>query len=239
VVFFPGNGCSIDDIGPMGIALAKHRRVTGVSLPGREPVMWPDEPLDFVAELPGIASRVLAQANVTGTHAVIGHSMGAMLALQHARACRDLGLVMPTCLVLIEGFVSLTRHYSIVSRETYKPVSMPADIAEAWRQRNEANKQWNRARPTFFKQFWESQSRHEASGWAGRLGVPILQVLAENKQAGFPDEADVDRWRVLLGMPDIADLEVCLVPDAGHWPMLDQPEFVTRRVTAFLDRCAG
>ncbi len=232
VVVLPGNGCSMEDFGPVAARLAERYRVTGVHVPGREPVMWPDEPVGFVDELPKMVERVLDGAGV-GRFAAVGHSMGGMLAIQLARAMpgRVAGLV------LVEGFVSLETHFRLVNRESYRPGgAMAAEVREAWMGRQARNGEWNRMRPGFFKGFWEGQLKHDARGWIGELGVPVLQVMAANPGRGFPEERDVEGWRGLLEMKGVDDLEICVAPDAGHWPMLDQPKMVFERISKFLGR---
>ncbi len=236
VVYFPGNGCGIEDFGPVAARLAGEYRVTGVHVPGREPVMWPDEGVDLVTQLPGMVKQVLDGAGV-GRHVAVGHSMGGMLALQHARAMQARGEQARVAgLVLIEGFVSLETHFNVISRASYRPVSMAAEVEEAWHARQAANGLWNKRRPIFYREFWASQVRHDAREWVGELGMPILHITAANAQRLLPEEKDVEAWRELLEMKGVEDLEVCVTPGAGHWPMLDQPGLVGERVRKFLKR---
>jgi pimeloyl-ACP methyl ester carboxylesterase len=238
VVYFPGNGCGIEDFGLVAAGLADEYRVTGVHVPGREPVLWPDEPVDMVTELPGLVGKVLAGAGV-GRHVAVGHSMGGMLALQHARVSSERefkGGNQVIGLVLIEGFVSLETHFAQIRRESYRAVSMTPEVEAAWQARQAAHVAWNKLRPTFFKEFWHSQERHDARGWVGGLNLPILHITAANPAGNLPAEEDVGAWRQRLEMKGVEDLEVCVVPEAGHWPMLDQPGVVERRVRRFLKR---
>jgi pimeloyl-ACP methyl ester carboxylesterase len=231
VVVLPGNGCSMEDFGPVAARLARDYRVTGVHVPGREPVLWPDESIGFTDELPGVVERVIDGAGV-GRFVAVGHSMGGMLAIQLARAMpgRVAGLV------LVEGFVSLETHFRVVSRASYKPVAMSDEILAAWKARQEKNGAWNKARPAFFKGFWEGELKHDARGWIGALEVPILQVMAAHPEGKLPAEGDLEAWRATLEMGDVKDLEVCVVPESGHWPMLDQPKLVYERISKFLKR---
>ncbi|MCE9591200.1 MAG: alpha/beta hydrolase [Planctomycetes bacterium] len=233
VLFLPGNGCSIGDAGPLRETVAQHHRFVGVDLPGREPTIWPDEPLDFVGELPAILDRAIAQLDV-GAHVVIGHSMGGMLALQHAR--RNRGTVRG--LVLLEGFVSLDVHFKVVAPDGFRAVRMPAAIRTDWEARRLANDRWLETHAVFARTFWESQRHHDARAWVAELDLPILVCVGDLGQP-MPPTDDLPAWKRHLGMDRVRDLEVVVVPHAGHWMMLDDPPAVEAPVLRFLRRVHG
>ncbi|MCX5662793.1 MAG: alpha/beta fold hydrolase [Planctomycetota bacterium] len=233
-VFLPGNGCSSLDVGPLGAALAKRGRLVGLEPPGREPTLWPDEPFDFVRDLPPIVDQMLDAAGV-GDCILVGHSMGAMLALHVARQRPKhvRGLVM------IEGFVSLKIHNEVVSPQGFRAARMPEALRAGWERRMAEDKAWLAARPRFAESFWESQkSQHDARAWVAELGLPILIFVGDLGQP-MPPVEDVDAWRRHVGMDRVRDFEVCVVPNAGHWAMLDDAPAVIGVVDRWLGRVGG
>jgi len=107
VVYFPANGGSVQDLHLLVDRIAAEHRFVGIDGPGREPTEWPDEPFSFFDDMPSVMDRALSEMQVGG-HVAMGHSMGGMYALHHAR--RHPGEVR--ALVLFEGFVTLKIHYS-------------------------------------------------------------------------------------------------------------------------------
>lgn len=231
VVFFPGNGCSQGDIGPLGDAICQDYRLIGIDPPGREPTAWPDEPFDFIRDLVSLTGRIVGRL-VEDPYVVIGHSMGGMLALQHARAAAS----AVRGLVLLEGFVTLPIHFRVVGRDGSRPIRMAPAIEAAWHERRRLNAAWGASHPTFVKTFWDSQQSHDARDWVAALNIPILVFIGDMGQP-MPAAGDLDAWRLHLGMQGVADLEVQIVPRAGHWMMLDDPVAVQAPVMRFLERC--
>ena len=231
VLCFPGNGCSVGDFDPIIDVMAGSYRFVGIDPPGAEPTVWPDETFSLVDDLPRVIGRVLAELGV-GRHVAMGHSMGGMLALQHANQHRD-----QVCgLVLIEGFVTLAVHRATVAPDGFVPIRMAPDIEDAWRRRRQANEAWLAEHPTFARTFWASQQQHDARAWVADLDIPILVVVGRHGQ-GLPD--DHDAWRQQLGMAGVEDLAVRVIPNAGHWMMLDDPAAVLRDLMPFLARATA
>lgn len=231
LVYFPANGGSVEDLHLLIDRLAARWRFVGVDAPGREPTEWPDEAFSFFDDLPGVYDRALAALHV-GEHVAMGHSMGGMYALQHAN--RHRGRVRG--LVLLEGFVTLPIHYATAAPDGFRSHRMAPDVAEAWARRRAANLKWEADRPSFEATFWPSQQPHDARPWVAGLGIPILVFIGENGQA-LP--ADPDGWRRQLGMEGVEDLTVEVIPNAGHWMMLDDPDAVFERLTRWLARVIG
>ena len=63
--------------------------------------------------------------------------------------------------------------------------------------------------------------------------MPILVLIADGGQA-LPPLGDLAAWRRALGMDGVRDLTVRLIPDAGHWFMLDAPDETLAAVLPFL-----
>lgn len=230
VLFFPGNGCSSTDIGPMGDALAKKYRVTLLDPPGRAPTLWPDEPFHFLRDLLPVVDAAADKLEL-GPHVAIGHSMGGMLALQYANRHRE----KIRGLVLIEGFVSLDVHSRVVSHEGFRAVRMREEVRKIWQESRDQNTAWQKSHPAFHESFWPSQREHDARGFVAGLDIPILVIVGDLNQP-MPPRGDLNAWRKHVGMDDVRDFELLLVPNAGHWAMLDDPELVTSAVTRFLSR---
>lgn len=230
LVYFPGNGCDVADMQYVIPRLTRNHRFVGIDPPGRDHVEWPDEPFDFFTDMPALYDRVLAELGI-GEHVVMGHSMGGMYALHHARRHPD----TVRALVLFEGFTTLPIHYATAAPRGTEPRRMTRAVADAWRQRHEANKAWIDARPKFNDSFWPSQQPHDARPWVASLGKPILCIIGEDGQE-LP--TDLDGWRQRLGMDEVVDLQVELIPNACHWMMLDDPERVGDVLEEFLARIA-
>jgi len=110
---------------------------------------------------------------------------------------------------------------------------MSPEVAENYRTRREANQAWEETRPAFKQSFWPSQQPHDARPWVGDLAIPALVFIGENGQQ-LPDSPD--GWRTRLGMDTVEDLTVEVIPNAGHWMMLDDPERVGDALMDFLRR---
>ena len=228
VVFFPGNGCSVEDMAPLMPRIAERYRFVGIDTPGRVPTDWPDESFSFLEDMPRVVDRALSELHV-GPHIAMGHSMGGMLALQHAN--RHRGQVRG--LVLFEGFVTLKIHYANAAPRGLRPIRMAPEVEKAFLQRQAANQYWLESHPKFKDSFWASQQAHDARPWVAELNIPILVFIGENGQKLPPD---LDAWRKALGMDGVKDLTVVPVPHAGHWMMLDDPKLVGDALMPFLAR---
>ena len=119
VVLLPGNVCSVGDFEWLMPALAARHRVFAVDVPGREPTVWPDEPFDFVDDLPGVLDAVLEACG-------IGQRI-------HRAGDRVRGIV------LLEGFPTLEIHGRTVAPDSARPLGMAADVEARWRARRTAN----------------------------------------------------------------------------------------------------
>ena len=254
VVFFPGNGCSVEDMAPLMPRIAERYRFVGIDPPGRVPTEWPDEPFSFLDDLPPVIDRALTEVFLphrpasrsalrpaarpadgaktllkVGPHVAMGHSMGGMLALQHAN--RHRGQVRG--LVLFEGFVTLKIHSANAAPKGFRSIRMAPETEKAFLQRQAANQYWLESHPKFKESFWASQQAHDARPWVAELNIPILVFIGENGQKLPPD---LDSWRKALGMDRVKDLTIVPVPHAGHWMMLDDPKLVGDALMPFLAR---
>jgi len=228
VVYFPGNGCSVEDMHTLIPRIAERYRFVGLDGPGRAPTEWPDEEFSFFDNLPPVYDRCLNELGV-GRHVAMGHSMGGMYALQHANRHRD----TVRALVLYEGFTTLPIHYRLCAPNGMRTRRAAWEVGVEFARRHAANLYWLETHPRFQQSFWLSQHFHDARPWVAGLDVPILMFIGENGQAlpSTPDE-----WRRQLGMDGVRDLTVEVIPNAGHWMMLDDPERVGDALMRFLTR---
>ena len=139
-------------------------------------------------------------------------------------------------MVLFEGFVTLEVHAATVASNGFRPVRMAPDVAESLNRRLAANERWENAHPVFKTSFRPSQQAHDARPWVADLNMPILVFIGERGQE-LP--SDPGGWREQLGMVGVSDLTVEVIPDAGHWMMLDDPRRVGKSLMRFLDRVAA
>jgi|GEM_PF-2061602 len=230
VVFLPGNGCSVEDFRPVMEVLMSRYDVLGIDLPGREPTEWPDVYFDFMSDLPSVLDWVLSVLEI-GPHVMVGHSAGGMAALQHAR--RHGARVR--ALSLMEGFVNLDRHHQTVAKGSARAMRMPEPLQAAFEQRRSANAQWLNDHPRFRESFSRSQQMHDMEPWMEELKMPIQVFIGDMGQL-LPRLDDLESWRHQLGMNGVKDLEVVLVPKAGHWMMLDDFEMVGQQLLAFVEQ---
>lgn len=228
VVYFPANGGSVEDMHLLIGRIADDYRFVGIDPPGREPTEWPDEPFSFFDDLPRVYDRALTELGV-GRHVAMGHSMGGMYALHHAKRHGD----QVRALVLYEGFVTLPIHYATAAPDGARPHRVEPAVAEAFVRRHQANRKWEADRPAFQSSFWPSQQPHDARPWVAGLNLPILVFIGENGQELPGDPAG---WRRQLGMDQVKELTVEVVPQAGHWMMLDDPGAVGEALLRFLGR---
>lgn len=231
VVFLPGNGCSVADFDPVMEMVAQRYQVFGIDIPGREPSEWPDVYFDFEKDLPSVLDWVLSQLNI-GEHVVVGHSMGGMAAIQHARrhGVRVRGAA------LMEGFVNLDRHRETVSKGGFKPIRMPEPLKVDFERRRDLNARWLNDHPRFRESFWRSQVGFDAQPWIAELAQLPVQVFVGDLGQLLPRTDDLTSWRTQLGMDPIENLELVLVPNAGHWLMLDDFDYVGKHLLGFIDQ---
>lgn len=228
IVYFPANGGCVEDMHLLIDQIASRYRFVGIDPPGREPTEWPDEPFSFFEDLPAVCDEALRRLAVD-RHVAMGHSMGGMYALHHARRHRQ----KVQGIVLLEGFTTLAIHYATASPRGAQPCRMTQEESRRFLERLAANRLWEEVRPKFKASFWPSQQAHDARPWVAELSLPILVVVGENGQK-LPN--DLEGWRRRLGMGRVQDLTVEVIPEASHWMMLDDPDRVADVLMVFLKR---
>ncbi len=224
LVYFPGNRSGFEEMYRVLPALTKHHRFVSVDPPGAATAEWPDEPFDFFDDLPGVYNAVLDPMKL-GPHIAVGHSMGGMYAFHHARQHPE----DVRGLILLEGFTTLEIHMATASPKG-GPVNLDPQETKAFRSRMAEHQKWAADRPAFADGFWFSQHQHDARPWVAELDIPILTIIGEFGRSLPSRKRD---WQKRLGMDNVKDFEVMLLPDCSHWPMLDHPQAVTRAILEF------
>jgi len=230
VVFLPGHGCSVGDFGPVIRIMSQRYRCIAIDPPGRVPTDWPDERFELEADMPPVLDWVLSQLNV-GPHVLIGHSSGGMSGLLHAT--RHPGLVKG--LSLLEAFISLNRGRQTLSRKGMQLVRADDRQKPLFLQRRQINANWLNDHPQFRDSFWQSHQAFDLAPRVGELTMPVQFIIGDMGQL-MPKETDLSSWQLQLGMEQVAELEVAIVPDAGHWMMLDDPPLVAKLLMGFVDQ---
>ncbi|MBL4700850.1 MAG: alpha/beta hydrolase [Phycisphaeraceae bacterium] len=231
VVFFPGNGGSIADFLPVMQQLAEDHRVIGLDLPGRSETDWPDVRFDFTADLQPVIDWTLSQLGV-GSHTAVGHGSGTRVALHHAQ--RHFGKIQGVSMV--EGYVNQEAQQQTAGKRYRRPIRMSADRVEAFEQRRKGHAVWLNNHSTFRESFNATQRAYDASQWVGELEIPIQVIIGDQGQT-LPPISDNAGWHKQLNLTKIEMLEISLIPDAGYWVMLDDPDKVSESLRNFI-KCA-
>ncbi len=177
----------------------------------------------------------------------IGNSMGGMLLLFDAASDRP--LLAPRRIVTIAGGGALlmdSPHVAALFDYDGSTAAMRAIVTalfhgdrwldDAYVERRRAASlvpgAWEAVAAARFRRPAALQPARQPSGIAyGRIATPTLIV------AGAADKLKPDRWwDELVGQ--MADLQVLVVPDAGHCPQLERPGMVNDALLAFL-ACGG
>jgi pimeloyl-ACP methyl ester carboxylesterase len=225
VLYLPGNECDSADALPLLPYLANQYRLAMIDPPGRASAEWPDEAFDF-HQLAALVAQALGDL-ADQPQAVIGHSMGGMLAYHYARhqGGRVLGLAC------IEGFTTLGIHRSLVNQKGFGPVRMAEALRQDFLTRRAANRAWMLAHPRFDASFWPSQQSHDARPFAAALGIPILTLVGD---LGQPLPVTGNDWRQRLGLEGVVACRAAAIPKVGHWAHLDDPDSVGPLLRRFL-----
>ncbi len=230
VVFFPGNGGSAADFGPVMEQLTSRFGVVGLDFPGRSETQWPDVRFDFTSDLHPVIDWSLSQLGV-GIHFVVGHGSGGMAALQHAK--RHHGQVQG--IILLESYLNAEIQNQTISRKHRRPIRFESQEQIAFQRRRMRHSLWLNEHATFRESFISSQKGYNAAPWINELDIPIQVQVADSGQP-LPPEKDLLAWKNQLGMTEIKNLEITKVPDSGHWLMLDDPNYVAQKIDGFIKK---
>ncbi|HWB39241.1 MAG TPA: alpha/beta hydrolase [Candidatus Saccharimonadales bacterium] len=229
VVLLHGWGDSSKGLSQLASGLSKSYQVLAVDLPGFGGSQVPaaawnlDNYAHFVA-------AVLAKLELDQPYAVIGHSNGGAVAIRGA----GLGVLHPQKLVLLAA--SGVRLKQTGRKLALKAVAKTGKVATAWLP--QSKKQALRKKlyaaagsdmlvvPQLEETFKKTVSQ-DVQIDASKISVPTLLIFAEDDQA--VPLAYGQRYHQL-----IKGSELKVVPSAGHFVHLDQPQIVTRAIEEFL-----
>jgi pimeloyl-ACP methyl ester carboxylesterase len=186
------------------------------------------------------ASDLIALLGELGPAALGGHSMGAGAAVLAATEAPEL----VQKLILIGPFVR-DPHQGLLKRWAFRVAMRPLWAARVWRafiptlytgQRPEDFQEHLDAmiealnRPGRTRALVRTTSTSHAPAEAVLVDVstPTLVVMGE-LDPDFPDATAEARW-----IADVVGGRVVMVPDAGHYPHSQQPQFVARVCSDFL-----
>jgi pimeloyl-ACP methyl ester carboxylesterase len=186
----------------------------------------PDLPDHFMADCAARVGAVLAEAGI-GDHIVIGHSDGGTIALMYA-ALNPPGL---------KGAVSISAHVQADDASHYQ-LDRHGRMAESgecpdWLVRFQGGKEravrlmgeWVRTWQADFAEGWNLRDT------MARITCPLLALHGEHDDYG-----ETDQLKTIAA--SVPHAETATLLGLGHFPHLDDPDGVTRRVAAFVRKVA-
>ena len=186
---------------------------------------WHGGPTDGVTpSLQGLAEWVADLADVWPA-VVIGHSLGGMIGL-------DIALRRPervAGLALVDSFPSLELNGRAL------PDMFVEDQASDVRAWIESERESILARMTqpVYDRIWPSVREFDVTDRLGEIACPLLGVYGGR---GIMEESDSERLRAELTLDRVnAPVTVRIVPGAGHFVNLEQPETVSRMLLDWLE----
>lgn len=253
VVLVHGLGASIVTWAYNIQPLAERYAVYAVDLPGHGDSAKPDSSYDL-EEGVAFLSTFLKALGLEGA-ALIGNSMGGLLALATAERHRELA----RALVLVDS-AGLGRELAWPLRIGALPVVGPAMEFLAVKNRRRLMRlvfyHPERIEPRIYVELLRVRKLAGSSRTMVRtlhsgvnlLGLrPHLQLL-HDILTDLPvptlliwgeEDVIIPVTHARQAAQRFPDLELCVIPDTGHWPHMEQPQEFNSRVVAFLDQAAG
>jgi pimeloyl-ACP methyl ester carboxylesterase len=218
-VFVHGHCCSPRHWAQAPERLADVTEVSLLALPGhgRTPLP-PDGALDFARCVEYILSHVgaLGRPEVVLT----GHSLGGMLALE----CVHRRPEAFSALVLVDAFPKLALPPPF-DRSFWAGTPPPL--------KSRLLREMRDTRRRLPDSLWASIVAFDGRPFLPQLQVPLRAIYGDR---GEGDHASLEKRLLELGLGEAADVEVHLIPQAGHFVMLEQPDEFYRRLAAILAR---
>lgn len=174
--------------------------------------------------LQGLSEWVAALADVWPA-VIVGHSLGGMIGL-------DVALRWPervAGLALIDSFPSLALNARLLPGMFVKD---QASDVRAW---IESEREAILARMTqpVYDTIWPSVCEFDLTDWLAEIACPVLGVYGGR---GVMDESHGERLRAELMLDRVTGpVTVRIVPGAGHFVNLEQPDAVTRMLLDWLE----
>ena len=192
-------------------------------------VLAPDLPChgaqahEIVPSLDAIADRIAGMCGAPT--ALLGHSMGGMVALQVARTHPE----TVAGLALVDAFPSLS----------VNAAALPGLFVEERdiESRRRIKARWNSARermaPDAHDALWDTVRAFDAADWLSEIVCPVLGIYGGRGKLG---EGDAGRLRRDLLLDRVGGpVTVRIVPGVGHFVNLEQPETVSRILLEWLE----
>lgn len=229
VLLLHGWGDSLNGLQQLHTQLAKRYRVLSVDMPGFGSTEAPkdvwnlDNYSHFVADL-------LKKLELDDPYAVIGHSNGGAVLIRAI----SLELLMPKRVVLLAA--SGVRSNQHAKRFAFKVIAKTGNAATLWmpeRYRQALRKSLYGAAGSDLlvmpqlQETFKKTVRQDVQADASKISVPTLLIYAADDQA--VPQSSGKRYQQL-----IANSQLEIIPEAGHFVHHDQPDKVTALIERFL-----
>lgn len=168
----------------------------------------------------------LVRTHLSAPAVLVGHSLGGMIALQIAHGCPEL----VEGLALVDSFASLDLNAEHLTGLYHEP--MDAHLQE-WIERTREGIIAAMPRATY-EQIWPSIAAFDARPWLGDITCPLLGVYGGRGRYGCGDAEQLKHDLALDRLAGQACVEV--IPQAGHFVNLEEPEAVNAALRAWLAR---
>jgi pimeloyl-ACP methyl ester carboxylesterase len=149
-----------------------------------------------------LAADVLALADLLSLErmALVGHSLGGMVAICAAGASRRVA-----ALVLLEGWTSLEASRALTGDRYYGGLGPDTEAAV----RRKARSTRRRFPDAVWEPFWESVEAFDGSAWLGSARIPVLEA--------YGAVGRTETTRAGLRVPESPWIRVAWVEGAGHF----------------------
>jgi len=207
VIFLHGSGCDSDDWGDIPRQLGPACRAVAIDFRGHGYSAAPTD--SFALEDLGADVTALAAYLCLRPFAIVGHSLGGMVAMAVASRCDAV-----TGLVLLEGWSCLTAAGAFAPGRFYGALSA---VAVA-RIQDKASATRARIGPKLWQQFWESVQAFDGRPFLARTRVPVSEVYGEMGRLA--------ETQARLDTPPNPCITTVWLPDAGHYLPQERPHDV-------------
>lgn len=199
LLFLHGTGCDTSDWTQVIERIACERRCIALDFRGhgRSPV--PTKPFTLGC----LADDVLYLADHLRVEnlAIVGHSLGGMVAMEVARRSSRVAE-----LVLLEGWTSLSAAGSAFDTGRFYGSLPEAAIAQIQQKAKETR---SRFKPQIWHSFWESVKNFDAYTYLQRVSIPIYEVFGGMGRNDLTEQQ--------LRIPSNPNIQWVWIPNAGHY----------------------
>lgn len=199
LLFLHGTGCDSSDWTRVIESLACEWRCIALDFRGHGRSAVPTKPFT----LDSLADDVLCLADHLRVEnlAIVGHSLGGMVAMEVARRSSRVAE-----LVLLEGWTSLSSAGSAFDTGRFYGSLPEAAIAQIQQKAKETR---NRFKPEIWCDFWESVENFDAYTYLQRVSIPIYEVFGSMGRNDLTEQK--------LRIPSNPNIRWIWIPNAGHY----------------------